>query len=891
MSKIVLFYIRPFSFFKKIKELKNNANGTKIAIIVMRSKMSIINKISCFGVFIFLTVFSIHLSEGATIPYLTPLRTIEDDIRGPVRLSLDSRGRLYVTDSINNQVYVYSNNGLLLSAFQVERPLSISVWNDKVFVGEQKSGSVTVFDPAGNFLYKLGRGDGEFGLPNDMAINSDGRVYVVDSLNNTVKVYSGYGEFLFNFGSGLSFPTGIAIDENKGEVYISDHNNIRIMVYDLNGTFKRQIRGSGMLGSRFLRPQGLAIDGERFYIVDSYNSSLVVYDKNGAFLSYVGSYGSSPGEFRIPLDAVFDRDGKLFVSNHNNSRIDVFGVDSFIQLRLSPIVLNFEVYEEGEPVSIPVEVLGNPVDFSWTAESPVPWISVSPQNSTTPSKVNITVNPKGLEKGTYTTYVSFYTPNGVESVVIVNVNVKEPALSVSPANIELIYQKGSRELPSADIYISATGRELSWTLQSKADWLSPSSLSGITPSTITLTLKPFVRGFLPGEYNTTVAVDAGDVTGSLAIIPVKLKVLFAGTIKVVSNIREASFSISGPESFEGSGLIWMTREAPPGSYKIRFNNIAGYVKPPDRTFSIETGKEKVIEGLYLARGISTHIIVGTGIGIAPEVSLLRIDGEIAGRFTPSSFEGNLKVTGGDIDGDGSDEIVVADSQYMIYVYSPQGELISSFNIPEARIIKVLLYDLDRDGRDEIIVGYISGSNAKIIALSGTYDRKTLYSGKTDSSFSFSAGDYNGDGIIEVVVTEENNLRILHLRDLSGHKINSNNEKSLFSFLDEKAILASGDLNGDGIDEVVVLDGAKVRLFNQKLEEYLSFEPFGDTGITPTSIEAGDIDGDGKAEIVVSAGDERGSFIRIFRPEGLLKTIKGPYNGPINIGLGRFRENS
>ncbi len=835
---------------------------------------------------IILTLFNIPLSYGATVPSLTFLGTFEGDIRGPVRLCVDSRGRLYVTDSINNQVYVYSNNGLLLSAFQVERPLSIRVWNNKVFVGEQKSGSVKVFDPSGNILYKLGRGDGEFGLPNDMVISSDGKVYVVDSLNNIVKVYSDNGGFLFNFGSGLSFPTGIAIDENKGEVYISDHNNIRIMVYDLNGTFKRQIRGSGMLGSRFLRPQGLAIDAERLYIVDSYNSSLVVYDKNGTFLSYKGTYGSSPGEFRIPLDAVFDRDGKLFVSNHNNSRIDVFGVDSFIQLRLSPLVLTFEVYEDGEPLSLPVEVSGIPVDISWTAESPVPWISVSPEGSITPSTVNITVNPQGLKKGTYSTYVSFYTPNGVEAIVVVNVNVKEPSLSVKPANIELIYQKDSKELPSADIYISATGRELSWTLQSTANWLNLSSVSGITPSTVTVSIKPFARGFLPGEYNATLTVDAGDVTGSPAIIPVKLRVLFAGTIKVITNLYEASFSISGPESFDGSGLIWMTHEAPPGRYKIRFNHLAGYVKPPDRSFQIETGKEAVIEGLYLTRGIYTHVIVGSGNGIAPEVSLLRISGEVVGSFSPP--ESDIKVAGGDIDGDGYDEIIVTGSR-SIYVYSPQGNLISHLNIPEASLImKVLFYDLDMDGRKEIIAGYTTGSEGRIVTLTGSYGRKTLYSGKTEASFSFSIGDYNGDGMPELIVTERRGLRIFPIKDVSGHTIGINEDKTLSSFYD-RTILASGDLNGDGIDELVVLDGSRVRLFNRNLEEYLSFEPFSDTGLAPSSIEAGDIDGDGKAEIVVAGGDERGSSIRIFRSEGLLSTIKGPYNGPINIGIGRFKE--
>ncbi|MCL5423422.1 MAG: NHL repeat-containing protein [Nitrospirae bacterium] len=263
----------------------------------------------------------------------------------PTRIAVDYTGRTYVTSPLSKEVLVYSHNGKLLMRLKgFQRPLSVAADRmNRIYIGDEALGVVGVYNNKGELLYYLDAGEGKFGIPNDIAISTRYGthygtrygIYITDSKANKVMVYSTEGVFQFSFGSEmLNFPTGIVIDDSIGEVFVSDHNNKRIVVFTMDGNFLREIDagGSWFGGGDFLRPQGIALDSGRLYIVDSYNSTLAVYEraKNGStekFLGYLGNYGSGDGEFRIPMDAAFDKLGRLLVTNTNNQRIEILGIE------------------------------------------------------------------------------------------------------------------------------------------------------------------------------------------------------------------------------------------------------------------------------------------------------------------------------------------------------------------------------------------------------------------------------------------------------------------------------------------------------------------------------------------------------------------------------------
>ena len=76
----------------------------------------------------------------------------------------------------------------------------------------------------------------DFKQPSDVSVSNNGFIYVVDGVNNKIKVFNKKGEFVFLFGGKGSskgrfqFPLGIDIDD-EGRVYVADSGNRRVQVF------------------------------------------------------------------------------------------------------------------------------------------------------------------------------------------------------------------------------------------------------------------------------------------------------------------------------------------------------------------------------------------------------------------------------------------------------------------------------------------------------------------------------------------------------------------------------------------------------------------------------------------------------------------------------------
>jgi tripartite motif-containing protein 71 len=118
-----------------------------------------------------------------------------------VGLAVDSNNNVYVTDSGNNRVEKFSDNGTLISILgksgkkdgQFLSPLAITVdQSDNVYVADTGNNRIQKFDSNGNFITKIGSagsGDGQFLYPTGVAIDLH-NLYVTDRSNNRVQVYS-----------------------------------------------------------------------------------------------------------------------------------------------------------------------------------------------------------------------------------------------------------------------------------------------------------------------------------------------------------------------------------------------------------------------------------------------------------------------------------------------------------------------------------------------------------------------------------------------------------------------------------------------------------------------------------------------------------------------------
>lgn len=249
----------------------------------------------------------------------------------PVRLS-GGEGALVVSDYRARAVFMVNKQGpRALRSFAIDgAPLAVAWFQGLVYVGNETTGSIEVYTPAGKFLSYLGE-RGQVKSPNDMAIDEEsGKVFVVDGRDRSLKVFDRDGGMTQTITSqALVNPTGIVLDAARGEVFVSDYGDpalkypAQVLVFDYAGNLLRSLPGRT---AGFSRPQGMALDDGHVFLADGLIGKVLVLDSStGAVVKTLGSFGAGPGQLMLPLDVVIDPSTKdVYVTNNRPGRIERF---------------------------------------------------------------------------------------------------------------------------------------------------------------------------------------------------------------------------------------------------------------------------------------------------------------------------------------------------------------------------------------------------------------------------------------------------------------------------------------------------------------------------------------------------------------------------------------
>jgi len=257
----------------------------------------------------------------------------------PKAVAVDSIGRIYVShrygilvfDEAGEKVYRFGNAP---GPGQVKNAWGMDISPDnRVFIADTELKRVLVYDTTGKFLYAIGR-DGDFGRPIGVAIDSSRmRLYVTDVKRNALYAFDLNGQSLFSVMPGqdappserLSVPTQVAVD-SQGYIYVVDQMGTKINVYGPEGKFVRNIGyGLGVVPGQFVRPKGIAIDSEdHVYVTDAAFNNFQIFDREGKLLLFVGAGGPRPGQFDLPSMLCIDRQDRIYVVDRANHRVQVF---------------------------------------------------------------------------------------------------------------------------------------------------------------------------------------------------------------------------------------------------------------------------------------------------------------------------------------------------------------------------------------------------------------------------------------------------------------------------------------------------------------------------------------------------------------------------------------
>ena len=168
--------------------------------------------------------------------------------------------------------------------------------------------------------------------PSDAAVGKDNRIYVLDGVNNQVKVFDEKGVFLFSFGSRgaakgqFESPVGLTID-SQGRVFVADTGNRRVQVFSAEGKAQAEFSVTLKDAQHPCDPVDLALDEgrKRIYVVDNENHCLLLYSLDTfSFLERWGKEGEGRQEFRYPFFIAVGKDSTVFIVDVLNTRVQAW---------------------------------------------------------------------------------------------------------------------------------------------------------------------------------------------------------------------------------------------------------------------------------------------------------------------------------------------------------------------------------------------------------------------------------------------------------------------------------------------------------------------------------------------------------------------------------------
>ena len=299
-----------------------------------------------------------HLNKPCTHPHqlATTLRSLvdgsvvettqtsKDEATYEVHYTATQRGRHQLSVAVNGveihgspfAVFIKIQSTQLVTPVQVirglERPFCTAINSDsELIISEWASHEISVYTRRGEKKHEFGS-DGEGKLPTGVAVdNYDGCIFVVESYNHCIQKFTRAGQFMKSVGgprrgSGpmqFNCPMGLKLNNNK--LYVCDVDNHRIQVFDTELNYITSIGGGKGSGpGQFNGPCDVSFgDSSMLHVTDCFNHRIQVLDQDGTYVREYGQRGSDLGQLNRPAFIHVDHD-YVYVSDTCNHCVYVF---------------------------------------------------------------------------------------------------------------------------------------------------------------------------------------------------------------------------------------------------------------------------------------------------------------------------------------------------------------------------------------------------------------------------------------------------------------------------------------------------------------------------------------------------------------------------------------
>jgi DNA-binding beta-propeller fold protein YncE len=261
-------------------------------------------------------------------------------LQRPQAVITDHQGRIYVSDVSRHAVYVFDeglgDNTAELKVWEFaakglrfQLPIGMALTAEgELLVADAQLKLVARLNAQGEPVGQVG--DGGLQHPTGVAIDPvTGQIYVADRGANQIVVFDKNGKKRFSFSEfgedegQLNGPTYLSWYKNR--LYVTDTLNARIQIFSADGEFESSFGRRGLYLGELPRPKGVTVDqAGNIYVVESYYDYLLVFNHKGEFLLPIGGSGHKIGQFYLPAGVWADNNNRIYVADMFNGRVMIF---------------------------------------------------------------------------------------------------------------------------------------------------------------------------------------------------------------------------------------------------------------------------------------------------------------------------------------------------------------------------------------------------------------------------------------------------------------------------------------------------------------------------------------------------------------------------------------